>query len=92
MRGVKFTTFIVIPVSSVRGRKKKNEADQEVPILSAEQLKDLLNSMHGRLFDDQGKASVADFIRLFQLYQEMRESEPKEIHVRWVNSTSSIET
>ena len=47
--------------------------------------------MHDRLLDDQAKTTVADFIRLFQLYQETKESEPKEIQVRWVENISSSE-
>lgn len=42
-------------------------------------------------FEEGGKASVGDFIRLVQLEKEMEEQEearPKEIVVRWIDPPS----
>lgn len=82
--GIQFSS-----VSGVRGRKKKNDEVKEEEILTAGQIRSLLNSMKDRLFDEHSKTSVVDFIRLLQLYQDMKEREPKEIQVRWINPVSS---
>jgi hypothetical protein len=39
-----------------------------------------------RLTHDVQKASLGDYIRLVQLENEMKESEPKEITVTWVDT------
>lgn len=71
---------------------KENEKTKDrLSVASADRILALLISMDEKLFGEQAKASVTDYIRLLQLYQELKEDEPKEICVRWVESTPSTE-
>ena len=63
------------------------EADGKIG--NAEEVLALVKEMRTRLLDkEQVKPSVADFIRLLQLYREMAGEGPKEITVRWIDKES----
>ena len=50
-------------------------------------LKRLLTKLEDKLSGDEGKATLADYIRLLQLVRDMEaEIPPKEIVVQWVNN------
>ncbi|MCX6596451.1 MAG: hypothetical protein NTV70_08800 [Acidobacteria bacterium] len=56
---------------------------------SAEEVRGLVTRMRARLFEkEEVKPSVADFIRLLQLYREMAGEGPKEITIRWIDKES----
>jgi len=73
-----------VPRATRRRKKKENPA-------SAEDLRAILKNAREQFVQGGGemKVSVADFIRLMQLYRELEADEPKEIVVRWVESPAS---
>lgn len=73
-------------------KRRQQTKEKDAPVASAERIRDLLTSMQGRLFSEETKVSIGDFIRLLQLYQELEEDEPKEIRARWIERESSSET
>ncbi|MDX2181799.1 MAG: hypothetical protein SFV18_19555 [Bryobacteraceae bacterium] len=67
-------------------KKKRNAA------AIVEDLRTMVDTARGQLTKagaGELKVSVADFIRLLQLYREVEADEPKEIVVRWVESPAS---
>jgi hypothetical protein len=44
-----------------------------------------IGRMQKRLVDDEMKASVADLVRMLQLRDELMETQPKTVTVRWVD-------
>lgn len=63
------------------------EADGKIG--SAEEVLGLVKKLRNRLFGtEEVKPSVADFIRLLQLYREMAGEGPKEITIRWIDKES----
>jgi hypothetical protein len=48
-------------------------------------VKEIRKRVEERLTHDVEKASLGDYIRLVQLEKELKESEPKEIKVTWVD-------
>lgn len=71
--------------------KENKKTKDKSSVASADRILALLISMDEKLFGEQAKASVTDYIRLLQLYQELKEDEPKEIRVRWVENASLTE-
>lgn len=71
--------------------KENEKTKDKSSVASADRILALLISMDEKLFGEQAKASVTDYIRLLQLYQELKEDEPKEIRVRWVENAPSTE-
>ncbi len=65
------------------------DAEAGGKIGSAEEVLGLVTRMRARLFEkEEVKPSVADFIRLLQLYREMAGEGPKEITIRWIDKES----
>jgi hypothetical protein len=65
------------------------DAEAGGKIGSAEEVRGLVTTMRKRLFEkEEVKPSVADFIRLLQLYREMAGEGPKEITIRWIDKES----
>jgi hypothetical protein len=65
------------------------DAEAGGKIGSAEEVLGLVTTMRKRLFEkEEVKPSVADFIRLLQLYREMAGEGPKEITIRWIDKES----
>ena len=52
-----------------------------------EVLESVVEKMQGKIEANEFKPTVADFLRLLQLEQEIGEEEPKEIKVTWVDPT-----
>jgi hypothetical protein len=67
--------------------------NREAQIVAA--LDKAIGRMQKRLADDDMKASVADLARMLQLRDELMETQPKQVTVRWVDecqtSTSNEE-
>ncbi len=75
--------------SEERAAPEGQETEAGVKIGSAEEVRGLVNTMRTRLFEGKEvKPSVADFIRLLQLYREMAGEVPREITVRWIDRES----
>ena len=47
-------------------------------------VKKILKNMEAKLSGDDAKATLGDYIRLVQFEKELREGEPREIKVTWV--------
>ena len=67
--------------------------NREAQIVAA--LDKAIGRMQKRLADDDMKGSVADLVRMLQLRNELMETQPKQVTVRWVDecqtSTSNEE-
>ena len=64
-----------------------------VSIDRKEKVTKLLESMEGRLNTADGKASVADFIRLLQYERELEEEQqPREMKVTWSEPLETYDT
>ena len=50
----------------------------------AEIVRELLAKIEGKLSGDEVKFTLADYVRLVQLKQELDEEEPRDIRVTWV--------
>lgn len=63
-------------------------------VASATELRKLIHAMRVDLDNRtaQGKATVADFIKLVQMYRELEDTEIEEIRVTWVRNEPSNET
>jgi hypothetical protein len=47
-------------------------------------IEELLQKIEEKLKDGHGKATLADYLKLVQLRQELEDAEPREIRVTWV--------
>jgi hypothetical protein len=82
------------------GKKPKKPAEsgsgkggQRKPKASGTDLVDqMIGDFKKKLKEGEVKVTVGDFIRLLQLQGEMREEEPKEIRVTWVEPTQQEST
>ena len=52
----------------------------------ADVVKKLIEKVEQKLSEDDGKASVGDYIRLVQFQKELEEEQPREIKVTWVEA------
>ncbi len=59
------------------------------PIGDADEVRGLLELLRDRIAQADAKTSVADYIRMLQLYRELEGERPKEIRVRWVEDSTS---
>jgi hypothetical protein len=48
-----------------------------------------IKTIEGKLKSDDFKATITDFVRLLQLEKELREDDPKEIKVTWVEPSAT---
>jgi len=72
--------------------EKRNEQNKAA---MAEELRQLLERVRTNLMNDanEKKVSIADFVRLNQMYRELEDLTPGEIRVLWVrNDDTSSET
>ena len=56
---------------------------REAQIVAA--LDKAIGRMQKRLANDEMKATVADLVRMLQLRNELMETQPKQVTVRWVD-------
>ena len=56
---------------------------REAQIVAA--LDKAIGRMQKRLADEEMKASVGDLVRMLQLRNELMETQPKQVTVRWVD-------
>lgn len=74
---------------------QSEKTNEENKAAMAEELRQLLERVRTSLMSDanEKKVSVADFVRLNQMYRELEDLTPGEIRVLWVrNDDASFET
>lgn len=75
--------------AGARARKSEKQEKQDRP---AEAVGALLKKVEEQLTKEQLKPTLADYIRLRQLYRELEDEEPREIKVTWVDKSTKPDT
>jgi hypothetical protein len=75
-------------------KKQEQEQQEEKQEEQSQQeqltfIQEMLDKVKGKLRDKDLKATLADYIRLMQLLQELRDEQPREVKVQWVEPRRS---
>jgi hypothetical protein len=65
---------------------KKNRITRPRATASARRIAELLKKVETYLASDSFKPTVADYIKLIQLYKEFKKQQPRHIEVTWIDA------
>jgi hypothetical protein len=70
------------PKDKKRRRRKSNETSAQLMVKA---LDDAIGKIRKKLADEEMKSSIGDLARLMQMRHDLKDTQPRQVTVRWVD-------